>query len=171
MIELTVIRHGIAEERESPHRKGAPIEDHERRLTAKGRSRMAEVAEGLRWAVPELDLIAASPLVRAVETAELVAKAYGGMAITRLEALAPEADLEDLVRWLNDGPGGTRVALVGHEPHLSTWCGWMLSGQRRSFLRMKKGGACLMHLPSPAVAGEAELAWLAPPRQLRRLRK
>lgn len=171
MIELLVIRHGIAEDRESPDGKGTPVEDHERRLTAKGRSRMAEVAEALRWAVPELDLIATSPLVRAVETAELVAEAYGGMSTARVEALAPEAALEDLVQWLNDEAGGMRVAVVGHEPHLSTWCGWMLSGQRRSFVRMKKGGACLMYLPSPAAAGEAELAWLAPPRQLRRMRK
>lgn len=171
MIELLVIRHGIAEDREAVTRRGQPIQDHERRLTAKGRSRMSEVADGLHWMVPEVDLIAASPLVRAVETAELVAAAYGDMPVARVEALLPEAPLEDLAGWLDDQPDATRVAVVGHEPHLSSWCSWMLCGERRSFLSFKKGGACLMHLPSPTAAGEGEIAWFATPRQLRRLRK
>lgn len=171
MIELMVIRHGIAEDRGSSNGGGAPIDDHKRRLTEKGRSRMVEIAAALHWAVPELDLIAASPLVRAVETAELVAGAYAGMAVAQIDALAPDAALEDLTEWLDGEPDGMRIAVVGHEPHLSTWCSWMLSGQRRSFLDFKKGAACLMHVSSPAAAASAELAWFAPPRQLRRLRK
>ena len=171
MIELMVIRHGIAEDRDAFNGKGVPIEDHERRLTDKGRSRMAEVAEGLQWAAPELDLIAASPLVRAVETAEIIARAYGGVDVTQTDALAPEAPLQDLVQWLAEQPDGVRAAAVGHEPHLGDWCSWMLSGGQQSFIRFKKGGVCLMALSSPAAAGTAELAWLAPPRQLRHMRK
>jgi len=171
MIELMVIRHGIAQDREPSNGNGAPIDDHERRLTAKGRSRMVEIAAALHRAVPELDLIAASPLVRAVETAELVAEAYAGLAVTRIDALTPDAALEDLTGWLDGEPDGMRIAVVGHEPHLSTWCSWMLSGRRRSFLDFRKGGACLLYVPSPAAAGGAELAWFAPPRQLRRLKK
>lgn len=171
MIELIVIRHAIAEGRGAVDRQGDAIPDEERRLTQKGRSRMTGIAKGLQCLYPALDVVASSPLVRAVQTAEIVSEAYGGVPLVRIGALEPQTPGEGLVQWLADQPHGTRVAVVGHEPHLSAWCSWMLSGRERAFLAFKKGAACLMTLPLPVAPGEAQLVWFATPRHLRRLQR
>lgn len=169
MIELIVIRHGIAEDHAPVDAQDVPGPDFERRLTAKGSKRMTKAAKGLRSSYPELDLVATSPLVRAVETAKIVANTYGEVLTTQLTALSPEAPWDDFLLWLKDQPAGRRIAVIGHEPHLGRWCSWMLSGLQRPFIGFKKGGACLLRLASPPAPGEADLVWLMTPRQLRGL--
>lgn len=169
MIELIVIRHAIAEDHAPLDTHDVPGPDFERRLTGKGKKRMTKAAKGLRDIYPELDLVVTSPLVRAVETARIVASVYGEVPATQLTALAPDAPWDDFLLWLKDQPAGRRIAVIGHEPHLSRWCSWMLCGLQRPFFGFKKGGACLLKLASPPAPGEADLVWLMAPRQLRGL--
>lgn len=169
MIELLVIRHGIAEDQAAADVPDEQVPDFERRLTRKGRKRMLAAAAGLRSICPGLDLVVTSPLVRAVETAGIVADGYGEVAVTQLAALAPGAPWDDFLLWLKEQPDGGRIAAVGHEPHLSRWCSWMLSGGQRPMFGFKKGGTCLMKLSTPPAPGECELVWLMTPRQLRKL--
>ncbi len=169
MIELIVIRHGIAEDHAPVDAQDVPGPDFERRLTDKGKKRVTKAAKGLHSVYPELDLVVTSPLVRAVETAKIVANTYGDVPTTQLNALAPEAPWDDLLFWLKDQPAGRRIAMIGHEPHLSRWCSWMLCGLQRPFFGFKKGGGCLLKLATPPTPGEADLVWLMTPRQLRGL--
>ena len=169
MIELIVIRHGIAEDHAPGDTQEVPGADFERRLTQKGRKRMSKAGKGLRRIHPELDLVVTSPLVRAVETAKILANIYGDVPTTQLAALAPEASWDDFLFWLKDQPAGRRIAVIGHEPHLGRWCSWMLCGLQRPFFSFKKGGACLLRLESPPTPGEADMVWLMTPRQLRGL--
>jgi phosphohistidine phosphatase len=70
------------------------------------------------------------------------------------------------------GPGDERlVCLVGHEPHLSSFASWIMSGQRFSQLTLKKGGACLFNLPSGSVKRRARLEWLMTPVMLRKFKR
>ena len=78
-MQLLVIRHGLAGQREDWERKGRS--DALRPLTPGGRKRMRRVAAGLVRLVEKLDLLASSPLVRARQTAEIVKDAFGGPAI------------------------------------------------------------------------------------------
>ena len=71
---LLVIRHAAAMEKEQFARTGRS--DDERPLTPAGKKEMARVARGLRRLVPKLDALAPSPLVRARDTAAIVARAY-----------------------------------------------------------------------------------------------
>jgi phosphohistidine phosphatase len=161
-MELLVIRHAIAVDRDE-----SKISDAERPLTEKGRGRMEEVAAGLSELVPEVDLIATSPLVRARETAAIVARCYD-VKPQIVEQLAAGAPLGRLLEWLA-AQVASRVAIVGHEPGLSTFASWLISARPESHLILKKGGACLLQVPGKIEPGMATLAWLLTPKQLRRM--
>lgn len=167
MSQIIVIRHAPAEDRETAHRQGRP--DAERALTDEGRAKMKHVAAGLRRGVEHLDLIASSPLKRAVETAVIVADAFSPLTYVQCEALVPQAHPEELFDWLRSEGHGC-VAVVGHDPDLSAWVSWALTGDTIPLLRFKKGGACLLEFPSGKWrAGEAILQWLLTPTQLAQL--
>jgi phosphohistidine phosphatase len=74
-----------------------------------------------------------------------------------------------VVQWLRDQRPAQTVALVGHEPHLGTLVGYLLTERRASFIDLKKGGACLLGLTDPPKPGGSILEWLLTRRQLRRL--
>ena len=166
-MNVLVIRHAIAEDRRRFAKTGA--DDGARPLTARGRKRMRTAARGLRRAAPEVDFLATSPLTRAVETAEIVAAAYDGLKVVKVAQLTPDGALQPLLKWLADRKHDGTVAIVGHEPQLGVFVGWMLSGLEESFVRMKKGGACLLELKEQVRPGRARLLWSLAPAQLRRL--
>lgn len=166
-MKLLVIRHAIAEDRDAFAVTGRP--DAQRPLTAEGRKKMKSAARGLKAVVPRLDVLATSPLVRAAQTAEIVAQAYGGMETTTLEELSPERRPDELLGWLRGHPLGETVAVVGHEPHLGFLAGWLLTGRNDSFVTFRKGGAVLLEFDDPPTGGNAVLTWALPPRLLRAL--
>ena len=166
-MDLLVIRHAIAEERADFARTGEP-DDH-RPLTDDGRRKMTLAARGLRRVLPAIDVLAASPLVRAAQTAAIVADTYGISRTTTLEELVPEANPAALLPWLRDQHRARTLGVVGHEPHLGELISFLLSGQPSSFIALKKGSASLLSFGGKPDAGAATLQWLLTPAQLRRL--
>ena len=166
-MNVLVIRHAIAEDRRRFARTGD--DDGLRPLTPRGRRRMRVGARGLRRAVPEIELVATSPLTRAAQTAEIVAGVYRDLKVVKLPCLAPEAPVNALLKWLQERKHGATVALVGHEPDLGVFVSWMLTGLQESFIQMKKGGACLLELKEQVRPGRARLVWSLAPAQLRSL--
>jgi len=167
-MQIVIIRHGIAEEPEAFAKGGQ--EDALRPLTKAGRQKMRKAAKGLKRIVPALDLIATSPLTRAVQTGEIISKAYEGVRTAQVAALSPRKAPAALLDWLNAHPANTTLALVGHEPHLSTFLCWLLTGLHESFVELKKGGAALVEVAHPAAAGRGKLMWMLKPSQLRAVR-
>jgi len=165
MTTLLLIRHAIAEEREIAAAAGIP--DEQRALTAKGEKRMRQVAAALAGFVPELTLVATSPLRRAVQTAEIVAAACGKVPVVQTPALSPGADPEAVAQFLQARRLAGPCALVGHEPDLGQWLGWALCGTSCACAQFKKGGAALLTFPGLPTAGQGELLWLLTPAQLR----
>jgi phosphohistidine phosphatase len=166
-MRIIIIRHGIAEQTAS----GAKGQDDAlRELTKAGKQKMRRAAEGLAKVVPEIDRIASSPLIRAAQTAEILADAYEGVKTVQIAALSPRKPPAQLVEWLNAHPGDATVALVGHEPHLSTFLCWLLTGLQESFVELKKGGMAMIEIASPVTAGRAKLLWLLKPSQVKKLR-
>ncbi len=158
------MRHGPAGDREEWRRGGRP--DAERPLTKEGKRRARAAAQGLAKLAGGVELVATSPWTRAAQTAALVADACGGVVAARPE-LIPDRPVEDLLKWLATRRE-SRVALVGHEPHLSRFASWLMSGRARSMVKLKKSQAVLLELPRPS-AGAAALVWSLAPRQLRAL--
>jgi phosphohistidine phosphatase len=165
-MKLLLIRHAIAEEREDFARTGK--EDRLRPLTDEGRKKMRQAAKGLRGVVPEIDLLATSPLTRAAQTGAIVDSVFGGLREVEIHELSPEAAPKDFLRWLRKQKAGT-VAAVGHEPSLGLILSWLLTGGERRIFAFRKGSACLLEFAGEVGAGAATLLWALTPAQLRAL--
>ncbi|HSF41494.1 MAG TPA: histidine phosphatase family protein [Thermoanaerobaculia bacterium] len=165
-MKLLLIRHAIAEEPEDFARTGK--DDRQRPLTDDGRKKMKQNAKGLRELVPEIDLLATSPLTRAAQTAAILDSVYGGLSEVEIEELSPEATPTEFLRWLRKQKAET-IAAVGHEPSLSLILSWLLTGSERRLFSFRKGGACLLEFPDEVGAGTATLLWALAPGQLRDL--
>jgi phosphohistidine phosphatase len=117
-----------------------------------------------------LDVLATSPLTRAVQTAQVLAKVYERPEPVSLDALAPGQRPPALASWLRTQALEKTVAIVGHEPGLGAAASWLAAGTERSYLDLGKGGACFLDLGERIEAGEAMLVWVLRPSQLRALR-
>jgi len=165
-MKLLLIRHAIAEEREDFAKTGK--DDRLRPLTEEGRKKMKQVARGLQEIVPEIDLLATSPLTRAAQTGAIVDSVYGGLKEVEIQELSPESTPNDFLRWLRKQKAGC-IAAVGHEPSISLILSWLLTGSERRIFSFRKGGACLLDFPDEVGAGTATLLWALTPAQLREL--
>jgi len=166
-VKLLVVRHALAGDRKAWRSKGK--DDSARPLTGDGRRKMREVARGLAELVAAPGVLATSPLVRAKQTAALLAGAFHLEAAEEVEALAPGEPPQALLEWLRARGRNDLVAVVGHEPHLGMLVSWLLSGRPAAFVELKKGGACLLDLGGRPAPGRAALLWLLSPAQLRHL--
>jgi phosphohistidine phosphatase len=166
-MQLIVIRHAIAEERDIFAATGK--DDGERPLTDFGRRRMTRNAEGLRRVAPHLDLIAASPLVRAQQTARIVAESYRVRQVETVEAMLPDRHPRELLTWLARQSADATIAVVGHEPHVGMLVAWSVAGVAEATVAFKKGGTALLEFTRKPAAGKGVLHWLLTPAQLRAL--
>jgi phosphohistidine phosphatase len=165
-MKLLIVRHAIAEDREEFARTGK--DDDLRPITDEGRKKMKQGARGLRTLVPEIDLLATSPLTRAAQTAAVLDSVYGGLREVEISELAPEASPVEFLSWLRK-QDGENVAVVGHEPSISLIVSWLLTGTEKRLLSFRKGGACMLEFPGEVGAGTASLLWALTPTQLREL--
>lgn len=166
-MQLLVIRHALAEDREEFANSNQP--DDLRPLTKKGIRRMHTGAKGLRRIAPPITVLATSPFTRATETADIIREELESAPVVVLDELKPDARFEALHDWLRHLDDAETVAIVGHEPQLSGFVSWLLTGGQKPILEIRKGGAVLLDMPNDAPAGTATLKWVATPRLLRRL--
>ena len=153
-MELFLIRHAIAED-------GA--DDDVRPLSSKGIKRFKQTVTGLEALDIRFNRVLHSPKLRAVQTAELLQRLLDGTKEqSPLLAISPSAAVLELLV-------GDVVAVVGHEPHLSTLLAWLVTGEATlgGAFELKKG--CVARLEgSPTPAG-MRLRFLLPPSTLRRM--
>ena len=164
-MQLLIVRHGIAEDKAEFAKTGKS--DDLRPLTAEGKEAMSRAAAGLREIVSEISELATSPLVRARQTAEILARAYDMEIGATTDALVPDAPFEKLIDWIGERGKREVVAVVGHEPHLSGLATWLVSGMKESRVELKKGGACLLSFRGAPKAGAGTLEWSMYPKHLR----
>ena len=168
-MDLYIIRHAIAQQLD----KKNDFTDEKRDLTSEGRERMREVAKGMRKLDVELDLILTSPLVRAVETAEIVATALGlsKKEIEQTDNLKPGASIDRLFSEIKKHAGVESLALVGHQPDLGEIVSRIVQGNGNLSLVLKKGSVCLINVLETVPTLHGNLMWLLTPKQLRLLAK
>ncbi len=160
--KLYLVRHAIAAERGD-----AWPDDAKRPLTSKGSSRMREVARGLRDLHVGIDVILTSPLVRARQTAEILANGLRpAPAVSVVPALAPGVTPAQAIAALPAFRKMRRIALVGHEPGLGELAAWLIGAQ--SPLPFKKGGVCRIDIGATPAPGQGQLIWMATPGMLRK---
>jgi phosphohistidine phosphatase len=165
-MEILLVRHAIAEDRETFHDRTGQG-DEQRPLTPEGWSKMRKAVKGLCLTQPRLELIAASPLRRAGETADLISEYYPKARRVELDCLMPGGSRLELLEWLQQQLPQVHLVLVGHEPDLGGLGGWLLSGHEGNFLQFKKGAACLLEFSDAIQPGSAVLRWALTPAQMR----
>ena len=154
-MQLLLIRHGEAGEARDWAETGRP--DDERPLTDEGTEEMRAVARGVRVALPSIDVLASSPLTRALQTADLVAERYADATRVTIGELAPDQRPFALVDWLSAHEWADVVAVVGHNPHLSELATWLL--QDDELIDMKKASALLIDFPGEIGKRSGRLVW------------
>ena len=166
-MQLLVIRHGIAEDPSTVAATGQ--DDSGPPLSKEGKQMMKGVAAGLRELVEKVDVIGASPLLRAQQTAQIIAKAYNDLPVATVEELLPESDPPALMTWLRQHTARNAVAIVGHQPNLGLVVTWLMSGGKASRVALTKGGTCLLEFSESVSAGNGTLQWLLKPSLLRHI--
>jgi phosphohistidine phosphatase len=113
-VQVFLLRHAEAAQ------ETLAMRDPHRHLTPTGRRQARDIGDRLRWHDCTPTHIWSSPLVRAIQTAELVAAGLSsGVAVETLPALDPEDDPRSVCAALAALAADAVVILVGHEPGLS----------------------------------------------------
>jgi phosphohistidine phosphatase len=162
-IELYLVRHAIAAERGDEW-----SDDTKRPLTKRGISRFRECVTGLRELEVAVDEIFTSALVRAKQTADLLAAGMDGKPpVKMLDALAPGHTAQNVRTQLAKVAKQRRIALVGHEPELGELAAHLIGASRA--MPFKKGGACRVDIETLTSKRAGTLIWFVGPKVLRKL--
>ena len=166
-MNIYLVRHAIAVDRDAC----GDFDDAARRLTAEGIERMRRNVRALAALDVALDAIWTSPLVRARETADLLAELPGFCGrIDTVDELAGGRDHELLIERVAAFGGGESLALVGHEPDMGELASALVCGSPHGLFRFKKGGvACIELVRDGETPLRGELRWLLTPKQMRQL--
>ena len=156
-MNLYLIRHGDAE------KSSISKTDFDRELTPKGRELTKKSFEALKKIIKHFDVIASSPLIRAVQTAEIVANIFDHskkvIIDKRITAGSSSEDLIDFIRSINV----ENIAVVGHEPDMSNYVS-ALTSSSGMFLEFKKGAIAKINFEGKIRQGNGTLEFLIPPK-------
>jgi phosphohistidine phosphatase len=156
-MEVYFLRHGEAGK--SGRGQGG---DAARELTEEGIARMEREAASISALRLRLDAVLTSPLVRARQTAEIVARKLRLLdALAVDERLSPGFNPEGLRRILREHGSASALMVVGHEPDFSGTIAACIGGGR---VECKKGALVRVDFDPDSFSGT--LIWLLPPRVL-----
>jgi len=166
-MQLYIVRHGIAIDREDP--KSPP--EAERYLTEEGVEKTKQVAKRIAGLRISADLLISSPYVRAVQTAEIFAAAldHGMQKIIKSEALLPGAEPGAFFRELARQKEAASVFCFGHAPHVDEVVAAAV-GAKHHITEMKKAGVALVELKRVSPPS-GQLVWLLTPKLARKSAK
>jgi phosphohistidine phosphatase len=128
-MDLVLWRHAEAE-------AGEP--DAGRRLTAKGEKQARRAAEWLHAHLPDSARVLVSPARRAQQTAQALAE-LAPRKLKTLDALAPGAAAEEVLRAVDWPNGRAPVVVVGHQPTLGHIASLLLAGRELPWAIKKSG--------------------------------
>ncbi|MBV9276951.1 MAG: histidine phosphatase family protein [Candidatus Eremiobacteraeota bacterium] len=154
LVKVYFLRHGDAGDPEKWQG-----DDAQRPLSAEGRERTAREARALAKMPLKLDVMLTSPLLRAKQTAMIVAEALKMRADDDKRIVDLNArKLQDL---LKDHAGADAIMLVGHEPSMSQTISSVIGGGE---IDLKKGGLACFEFADASSHGR--LLWLLTPKLL-----
>jgi phosphohistidine phosphatase len=155
VLRVYLVRHGIAG---NPDEWKAP--DDSRPLNAKGRRMFRRTARAFAKLGERIDLLCTSPLVRAVQTAEILAEVLELDEVAVLEELRPEVPVQRLLERAA-GLSEKRIALVGHDPQISGTAA-ALGNVEPARIEFPKGAIVRIDVED-LVGREAEARWWLEP--------
>jgi phosphohistidine phosphatase len=139
-MKLYILRHAIAVERGTD----PGLKDSDRMLTREGIRKLKLVIKAINCLGISFDLILSSPYLRALQTAQLTAKGLGAKKQLEItDNLKPDSSFRALIEELHKRKCSS-VVIVGHEPHLSGFISFLLTGKAELSIDLKKSGLCLL---------------------------
>jgi len=163
-MDLFIVRHGIAGDRLAWRGR-----DADRPLTPKGVERTRAVAEGLHALGCRPDRIGTSPLLRASQTADLMAEVLGpDVPVEVCSFLGMGASAREVAAWLR-GLDDETVMIVGHMPGVAEIASGLLCRGASLPIVFRKAAVCCLAFDGRPGPGRARLEWLLQPRHLRGL--
>ena len=156
-MRLYLLRHGIAED----VRPG--LTDEQRQLTPEGAKKLREAMKLARDAGVRPTMILTSPLLRAVQTAEIAASELnykGDLVYT--ESLTPDSRLEDVWQEIRTHSEQEELLLSSHNPLCSMLAPFLLGAPELN-VDYKKGAMMRIDLGSFGVRPRGVLRWFFSP--------
>jgi phosphohistidine phosphatase len=152
-VKLYLVRHAEAIERTGT------MADGDRYLTTKGRLAFRKIARRVRKTGIAPDVIFTSPLLRAVQTAEILAERlkHEGPVVVAKE-LSPGFDLRALRALLSGSGSPAEAAFVGHEPDLGDLAATLLA--LPGGFPLRKGAVLALELDIGVPKGAAKFLWM-----------
>ena len=164
-MDVYLVRHAIAEPRDAVRW----VDDSLRPLSPEGVELFRVAARGLRRLGVEVEAVLASPYVRAWHTAEILGDEAGWPlpeASPALEPSSPAAACAELLATRRE----SSLALVGHQPQLSSLAALFAAGERDAArFELKKGGVICVRFPAAPEASVGVVRWSVSPKILRLL--
>jgi len=150
-----LIRHGKAEPA-SPLKK-----DIDRELTSEGAKILKASVESWKNVIKGFDFILTSPLLRAVQTTEIISKVTGfNKDIIKENLLLPGSNTNSLIELANSLEG-ENIAFIGHQPDLSFHTSRLISSKEVN-LKFSPGAIAKISFEGKPKLGKGELVFLLP---------
>lgn len=162
-LELYLVRHGLAEERGENY-----PDDSKRPLTPEGIARLRKEAKALDNLDVTFEQILSSPLVRAKQTAEVIAEVMKSKPpVAFSDSLTPAGTPAAVIQELGGHMKKASIALVGHEPNIGELAAHLIGS--KVALPFKKGAICRLDFSVFPPKGKGQLIWFVTPRMLRKM--
>ena len=158
-MNLYVLRHASA----GTSRMNPKLDD-KRALDRDGKQQCMLLGRYMNALNLQFDVVASSPLKRALQTASLVGTEIGYEAkVLVTEALSPSASFAAFKRFLEEMNGRENVLVVGHNPNLQQFMGQLIGTNGRDCFRLRKAGMARFDLTKRP----GTMFWMVEPRLLR----
>ena len=165
-MNIYLLRHGIA----APLGQENQFQDEERALTSEGILKMRKAAQGLKRLGVTFDMIVSSPLVRARQSADIVADVLRFReAISLWEDLEPSGSPEGVAQRLAELRERDSVLLAGHQPSIGCLASYLISRNPKVSLPFKKGAIFCVGVTEVPPQQPAELQWMLTSKMLRQI--
>lgn len=159
-MNIYFLRHASA----GSHR-ASPAADEKRPLDPDGIQQCGTVAKALKSIGVEVDLVISSPLTRAAQTAELVAREIGyEKKVEFSDSLRPDATYREFQQLLQKFASKDEIMVVGHNPTLSEFLSLLISeGASHTAVELKKGAVAKV----PLDGNSHSLQWCLTPKAVK----
>lgn len=158
-MKIFFIRHAEAIDYETDTVK----DDDYRYITPNGRLTTIKVAQGLLKELNDLEKIFTSPLIRAVQTAEIFADELKfENDVELVNEMRNESTIQSLQKLIRNNSNLGSAAFVGHEPKMTLLV--RSFSEKKSFPEFSKSGVCLIDFDIKQETGKLE--WYFDPKKM-----
>lgn len=143
---------------------GTIIRDADRPLSASGETVAALMGKALARLDSTVRVVMTSPLLRAVQTGNIVGREIGGQATMKTTTnLNPGFTSEKLVEEILALSNGGNIVAIGHQPDLSMCISYLIAGSGSATIAMEPGAIACVKITPRGRRAESQLRWLLTP--------